>query len=123
MQKGDICQEVCPFNTDREPGRQWDKETCAETRALFPLPASASERSVEGWGEVGASVLHWSVPTAEPAFQPRPFLKDIKDVKDLLYLTQEQFSAAFKGSAVKRAKWNGLRRNSTAALSVPSSRR
>jgi epoxyqueuosine reductase len=88
MQKGDICQEVCPINSTHLASRH---------PTLFP--------------------------TAEPAFQPRPFLKDIKDVKDLLYLTQEQFSAAFKGSAVKRAKWNGLRRNSTAALSVPSSRR
>ena len=55
-------------------------------------------------------------PTSEPAFQPRPFLKDLKDVKDLLYLTQDEFSAAFKGSAVKRAKRRGLLRNAIAAL-------
>ena len=55
-------------------------------------------------------------PLPSPAFQPRPFLKDIKDVKDLLYLTQEEFSAAFKGSAVKRAKRRGLLRNAIAAL-------
>jgi epoxyqueuosine reductase len=55
-------------------------------------------------------------PTAEPAFQLRPFLKDLKDVKDLLYLTPEEFSAKFKGSAVKRAKRRGLLRNAAAAL-------
>ena len=55
-------------------------------------------------------------PLPSPAFQPRPFLKDIKDVKDLLYLTQEEFSAAFKGSSVKRAKRRGLLRNAIAAL-------
>lgn len=41
---------------------------------------------------------------------------DLKDVKDLLYLTQEQFSLAFKGSAMKRAKRRGLLRNAIAAL-------
>ena len=55
-------------------------------------------------------------PLPSPAFQPRPFLKDIKDVKDLLYLTQEEFSAALKGRSVKRAKRLGLLRNAVAAL-------
>ena len=60
--------------------------------------------------------IHGASPTSEPAFQPRPFLKDLKDVKDLLYLTQEAFSTGFKGSAVKRAKRRGLLRNAIAAL-------
>ena len=37
-------------------------------------------------------------------------------MKDLLYLTQEEFSAALKGRSVKRAKRLGLLRNAVAAL-------
>jgi len=54
-------------------------------------------------------------PTTEPAFQPRDVTVNTK-LTDLLYLTQEEFSEKFKGSAVKRAKRRGLLRNAIAAL-------
>ncbi len=45
-------------------------------------------------------------------------------VKEIALLSEEQFRVAFKGSAVKRAKWMGLRRNAEAAMNgkQPSSR-
>jgi hypothetical protein len=85
----------------------------------------------EGWGE-GASVVptpntelrtpaapHGATSTAEPAFQPRDITTNTK-LTDLLYMTQDEFSAAFKGSAVKRAKRRGLLRNAIAALAERS---
>jgi len=80
MQKGDICQEVCPFN--RPPDRS-NNPTLVET--------------------------------AEPAFQPREITIS-STVEDILLLTEEQFRDEFKGSAVKRAKWKGLKRNASAVL-------
>ena len=52
-------------------------------------------------------------------FQARPFL-DGKDAvtlaTDTLALDQEQFSAAFRKSPMKRAKLAGLRRNASVVL-------
>ncbi|HZP84301.1 MAG TPA: 4Fe-4S double cluster binding domain-containing protein, partial [Chthonomonadaceae bacterium] len=61
--------------------------------------------------------LRRSVPTEEPAFQPREATKAPLLV-DMLKMTQEQFRQQFKGSPVKRAKWRGLLRNVAAALSA-----
>lgn len=51
-----------------------------------------------------------SHPTAEPAFQPSVELLGMKE-EDWRSLTPEQFKVLFKGSAVKRAKYEGLIRN------------
>lgn len=53
-------------------------------------------------------------PATEPLLQPRPeLLKMTKD--DWLRLTVEEYRRLFKGSAVKRAKYEGLMRNIRAA--------
>ena len=49
-------------------------------------------------------------PTSEPAFQPSEALLQMKPA-DWLGLTEEQYRRLFKGSAVKRAKYEGLMRN------------
>ena len=49
-------------------------------------------------------------PTAEPAFQPSEALLQMTP-DDWRDLTEEQYRALFKGSAVKRAKYDGLKRN------------
>ena len=50
------------------------------------------------------------MPNTEPALQPKPeLLRMTKD--DWHALTVEQYRALFKGSAVKRAKYEGLKRN------------
>ena len=41
-------------------------------------------------------------------------------IEDILLLTEDQFRMAFVGSAVKRAKWRGLKRNAEAAI-IPTS--
>ena len=49
-------------------------------------------------------------PTTEPAFQPSEALLQMTP-EDWQGLTEEQYRALFKGSAVKRAKYDGLMRN------------
>jgi epoxyqueuosine reductase QueG len=56
------------------------------------------------------------VPTEEPALQARAVTP--LPLSELTEMTEEEFRVAFKGSAVKRAKWRGLRRNVAAALAV-----
>jgi len=55
----------------------------------------------------------------EPAFKPRAFLaaKDAKTLaEDLLAISQDDFSAAFRKSPMKRAKLAGLKRNARVVL-------
>ena len=50
----------------------------------------------------------------EPSFQPRAAIagKDAKSLAtEILAMSEDEFRAAFKGSAIKRAKLAGLRRN------------
>ena len=49
-------------------------------------------------------------PTAEQAFQPSEALLKMTPA-DWQALTEEQYRALFRGSAVKRAKYDGLKRN------------
>ena len=51
-----------------------------------------------------------SHPTTEAAFQPSEALLDMQE-SDWRSLTPEQYQSLFKGSAVKRAKYEGLIRN------------
>src|SRR5690606_33498852 len=54
-----------------------------------------------------------------PAFASRDVLagKDARQLaRDLLAMTQEEFSAAFKGSPMKRAKLRGMKRNAAVVL-------
>jgi epoxyqueuosine reductase len=57
----------------------------------------------------------FSTPTSEPAFMARPGVHGAP-LTELLSLSQEEFSALFKGSPVKRAKRRGLLRNVAVAL-------
>ena len=74
--------------------------------------------------DICQEVCPWNVkfarelPAGSP-FAPREFLvgKDAAMLsRDILALTEEEFSAAFKGSPMKRAKRRGLARNAAVAL-------
>ena len=58
-------------------------------------------------------------PTNIEAFQPSPALLAMT-WEDWRHLTLEQYRALFKGSAVKRAKYEGLTRNIKAISPTPS---
>jgi epoxyqueuosine reductase len=56
---------------------------------------------------------------AEPAFAPREAVagKDARTLaRELLARSQDEFSSAFRGSPMKRAKLRGLKRNATVVL-------
>ena len=56
---------------------------------------------------------------AEPSFAVRPAIsgKDASTLaRELLVMSQDEFSAAFKGSPMKRAKLRGLKRNAAVVL-------
>ena len=63
--------------------------------------------------------VRFSQELKEPAFAPREVLagRDARSLaRELLAMTQEEFSRAFKGSPMKRAKLRGLKRNAAVVL-------
>jgi epoxyqueuosine reductase len=84
----DICQDVCPWNR---------KAPVSQLAAFLPRRSPAKEEKgkleVENDNSLFAPDLDW-----------------------LASLTQKDFSEIFRGSAVKRAKWRGLVRNTCVAL-------
>jgi epoxyqueuosine reductase len=68
-------------------------------------------------------VCPWNVKFARalkvPEFAPRSVLRDRTPrelAREILAMTQDEFSAAFKGSPMKRAKLRGLKRNAAVVL-------
>ena len=63
--------------------------------------------------------MRFSQELREPAFTPRSALdgRDVRTLaRDLLGMTQDEFSRAFKSSPMKRAKLCGLKRNAAVVL-------
>jgi epoxyqueuosine reductase len=90
----DICQDVCP----------WNRKAPVTTLAAFQPRAFAPP-------ENGKEKIENSAEQSQPAatlFAP--------ELERLVSLTQQEFSAIFRGSAIKRAKWRGLVRNACVAL-------
>jgi epoxyqueuosine reductase len=83
----DICQDVCPWNR-KSP--------------VTPLAAFQPRQVLGSRGEFSEGKQDTSL------FAP--------ELETLASLTQEEFSATFRGSAVKRAKWRGMVRNACVAL-------
>jgi epoxyqueuosine reductase len=103
----DICQDVCPWNRKApvtslaafQP-REFDRTPTMEDRnsKLEMRNSSSIERSPR----ISSDELRVSL------FAP--------SLEWLASLSQEQFSAIFRGSAAKRTKWRGLVRNACVAL-------
>ncbi|MBC7564131.1 MAG: hypothetical protein H7305_14585, partial [Gemmatimonadaceae bacterium] len=87
-------------------------------------PPVSSEISKRVYRYISQSVCPWnrkfSVELADDSpFRAREFLagKDaLALARDILALDQEQFSAAFRKSPIKRAKLAGLQRNAAVVL-------
>jgi len=90
-------------------------------RVLIPVKSGISKRfcryisqEVCPWNQRFAQSL-----AADSPFQPRAAIagRDARTLaRELLAMTQEEFSAAFKGSPMKRAKLRGLKRNAAVVL-------
>jgi len=99
----DICQDVCPFNR---------KAPVTELREFQPRVGS------------GATPAHArkEAEVAAPGERERPgFLFAGKSLFEprlewLAGMSEEEFREAFRGSAIKRTKWQGLARNACIAL-------
>jgi epoxyqueuosine reductase len=121
-----LCLEACPTGAIFEPYKL-DARRCLsyltiEIKGAVPeefRPALAdSGNRIFGCDicqEVCPFCKKRSMPTSEPAFQPREVTKNPKLV-DLLLMDEEEFREKFKGSPVKRAKRQGLLRNVAVAL-------
>jgi len=115
-----LCIEACPTGAITRP-YELDANLCLsyltiEHRGEFP---AAVEGKLDGWlygCDVCQDVCPWNANapvTVDRAFAPRPGNTERK-LDDVLEMTGEEFSGIFRGSAIKRAKLSGLKRNARA---------
>jgi epoxyqueuosine reductase len=122
------CLDACPTQAFPEPyvldARRCISYLTIELRSEIPEEL----RPVMGSAVIGCDICQDVCPwnrkapvTSMAAFQPRTSLENgnsfvAPEIEWLASLTQQEFSAAFRGSAAKRAKWRGLVRNACVAL-------
>jgi len=124
------CLDACP--TDAFPAPYvMDSRKCIsyltiELRGAIPIELRAPMGNAVIGCDICQDVCPWNrkAPvTPLPSFQPRKIATGngekslaAPELEWLASLSQQEFSAIFRGSAVKRAKWRGLLRNSCVAL-------
>ncbi len=121
------CLDACPTGALTGP-RQLDATRCVsyltiEAKGAMPEALRPLVGELLYGCDVCQDVCPWNRRFAsenrEPAFAPREVLanKDPRTLaRDILQMTQEEFSRAFKGSPMKRAKLRGLKRNAAVVL-------
>jgi epoxyqueuosine reductase len=121
------CLDACPTQAFPEPyvldARRCISYLTIELRGAIPEELRPQMgRAVIGC-DICQDVCPWNrkAPiTNLPAFQPREIEAGrslaAPELEWLGSLSQQEFSAIFRGSAVKRAKWRGLVRNACVAL-------
>jgi len=129
------CLDACPTQAFPEPyvldARRCISYLTIELRGAIPEELRPQMgRAVIGC-DICQDVCPWNrkAPvTALAAFQPREVAEERNSDREssvsflapelewLAPLSQKEFSAAFRGSAVKRAKWRGLVRNACVAM-------
>jgi len=123
------CLDACPTHAFVEPG-VLDATRCISYLTIElkgEIPADFHEAIAAGghlYGcDVCGEVCPWNVKFArevkEPRFEARVAVagKDARTLAaEILAMDDEAFRVAFRGSAMKRAKLAGLRRNAEAAL-------
>lgn len=108
------CIDACPTGAIVEP-YVVDSSRCISYLTI-ELRDDEVPLGTDGWVygcDVCQDVCPWNrfrSETADPAFQPRPGLVE-PDLASLAAMTQEEFSARFRRSAIKRTKLHGIRRN------------
>ena len=122
------CIDACPTSAIVAP-RELDATRCIsyltiELKGEIPLELREPMGELIYGCDICQDVCPWNVkfarelPAGSP-FAPREFLvgKDAATLsRDILALTQDEFSAAFKRSPMKRAKLRGLTRNAAVVL-------
>ncbi|NUO63657.1 MAG: tRNA epoxyqueuosine(34) reductase QueG [Gemmatimonadaceae bacterium] len=122
------CIEACPTNAIVAP-RRLDATKCIsyltiELKGAIPEELRAKIGELLYGCDICQEVCPWNgkfaraLPEGSP-FAPRETLgrKDARQLaRELLEMSQEEFSGAFKGSPMKRAKLRGLKRNAAVVL-------
>jgi epoxyqueuosine reductase len=112
------CIDACPTQAIAPEGYFLDASKCISYLTIElreEIPAEFKGK-MDNWMfgcDVCQDVCPWNrfaERHAEPAFEPHPDLLDMTR-RDWLELTEEVFARVFKKSAVKRAKYAGLKRN------------
>lgn len=112
------CIDACPTDAISETGYLMDGSKCIsyftiELRGELPTELRGS---FDNWAfgcDICQDVCPWnrfSKPHQEPAFQPKAGLMEL-DKREWLEMTEEVFKVLFQKSAVKRTKFEGLKRN------------
>ena len=121
------CLEACPTEALVAP-RILDATKCIsyltiESRGGIPLELREQVGSLLYGCDVCQDVCPWNekfaAPVREPSFTERPLIagRSPRELsRDILGMSQEEFAVAFKGSAMKRAKLRGLKRNAAVVL-------
>jgi len=110
------CQDACPTNAIPQPNVV-DGSRCISylTIELKDEIPSEFQGKMEGWAfgcDICQDVCPWnrfSKPHKEPLFQPQGWEEFSK--QEWQEMTKEVFQKVFKKSAVKRTKFEGLRKN------------
>jgi epoxyqueuosine reductase len=114
------CIDACPTEAIHPSGYLMDGSKCISYLTIElknQLPKEYKEK-MEGWAygcDICQQVCPWnrfSEPHSEPAFGPNAKLINMKR-EEWLDLTEPMYNDIFEGSAVKRAKYEGLKRNIT----------
>jgi epoxyqueuosine reductase len=112
------CLDACPTEAFPEP-YVLDSSKCIsyltiEHRGDLPVEM---EDKLSGWVygcDICQEVCPWNIKfsqnSQEESFQPRTNLKE-RTLTEWSHLSEEEFKTLFKGSAVKRTKYEGLKRN------------
>jgi epoxyqueuosine reductase len=121
------CIDACPTGAIVAP-RELDATRCIsyltiEQRGEIPAALRPLVGELLYGCDICQEVCPWNVKFAQalevPEFAPREVLagKDAQTLaRDILAMTQEEFSRAFSRSPMKRAKLRGLKRNATVVL-------
>lgn len=112
------CIDACPTDAIAAPGYLMDGSRCISYLTIELKGAIPSEfqEKMANWMfgcDICQEVCPWNRfarPHQEPAFQPHPKLLDMSN-RDWEEITEDLFREIFRGSAVKRTKYSGLRRN------------
>jgi len=121
------CLDACPTAAIREP-HVLDATRCIsyltiETKGEIPEALREGVGALIYGCDICQTCCPWNSRFASelqvPEFAPREFLagKDARELaRDLLEMTQDEFSRAFGRSPMKRAKLRGLKRNAAVVL-------
>lgn len=112
------CIDACPTEAISQEGYLLDGSKCISYLTIELREAIPEEfrGRMEGWAfgcDICQEVCPWnrfSTPHREPAFQAHPDLPAMTP-RETREMTEEVFRKVFQKSAVKRAKFTGLRRN------------